>query len=200
MVDTQSKEQPRRARWGWIALLAVSALIGLNGLLWLFVGPDSVLTRMAETIGESVTSFQDAYPAAVEDITDNAQQVAIYLMAVGAMGFLAAFAGFRKGAQSVWRITWVLVATPAAIAATGLGSGVSAFVAAMLVLTLIGLIGQVLAHGQSGENSCHTRVRDANESTKRVGLRCRAVDPIGDVRHGRRVDRVPARAARADPT
>lgn len=140
MVDIQS----RFGIWGWRLLMLVAALIGLNGAAWFFVGPESIVSDFADGIGTSVAEFEEAYPAIVEDILANQRQVATYLAAVGSMGFLAALAGNREGRRWPWRITWVLVAVPAALAATGLGA-VGGFVFAMILLTVVALVGQILA-------------------------------------------------------
>jgi predicted MFS family arabinose efflux permease len=140
VVDTQS----RSGIWGWRVLLLVAALIALNGFAWLFVGPDSMVSDVAEGIGTEVADFEDNYPLVVEDIVANQRQVAIYLVAIGSMGSLAAFAGSRERQRWPWRITWVLVAVPAALAITGLGA-VSGFVIALTLLALFALVGQLLA-------------------------------------------------------
>lgn len=130
----------------------IASLIALNGISWIFFGPDAVVSDTAENIGVSVTEFEEAYPAAVDEITVNQYQVATYLMAIGAMGLLAALAGYRRRDRWAWHITWVLVALPVALVAGGLaaGFGVGGFLAVMLLLGLIALIGQLLAGKQSG--------------------------------------------------
>lgn len=140
MVDTQSRSRT----WGWRVLMLVAALIALNGFAWFFVGPDFMVTDVANGIGTEVAEFEDTFPALVEDIVANQRQVAIYLVAIGSMGFLAALAGNRERGRWPWRITWVLVAIPAALAATGLGA-VGGFVFAMILLALVALVGQLSA-------------------------------------------------------
>lgn len=144
MVDTQPRSKSKSSTWGWRVLLLVAALIALNGFTWLFVGPDAMVSDMADGIGTGVADFEDAYPAIVEDVVANQRQVAIYLVAIGSMGFLAALAGNRERRRWPWRITWILAAVPAALAATGLGA-VSGFVIAMILLALLALVGQILA-------------------------------------------------------
>lgn len=146
------KKRSMSASWGWAILLVIASLIALNGISWIFFGPDAVVSDTAENIGVSVTEFEEAYPAAVDEITVNQYQVATYLMAIGAMGLLAALAGYRRRDRWAWHITWVLVALPVALVAGGLaaGFGVGGFLAVMLLLGLIALIGQLLAGKQSG--------------------------------------------------
>lgn len=140
MVDTQS----RFSTWGWRVLMLVAALIALNGFAWFLVGPDSIVSDVAEGIGTNAADFEDSYPLVVEDIVANQRQVAIYLVAIGSMGSLAALAGSRERRRWPWRITWVLVGVPAALALTGLGA-VSGFVFALALLTLLAFVGQLLA-------------------------------------------------------
>lgn len=130
-----------------------ASLFVVNGVSWIFFGPDAVVADTAENIGVSVTEFEEAYPPAVDEITVNQYQVATYLAAIGAMGFLAALAGFRHGDRRAWRITWVLVAIPVALVAGGLaaGYGVSGFLAMMMLLALIAFVAQLLAGSDLGK-------------------------------------------------
>ena len=143
----------RAARWGWGILLVTASLFALNGISWVFFGPDAVVANTVENLGVSVTEFEEAYPAAVDEITVNQYQVATYLMALGAMGLLAALAGFRHRNRLAWRITWVLVVMPVALVAGGLaaGYGLGGFSAMMLLLALVALVGQLLAGSDLGK-------------------------------------------------
>jgi hypothetical protein len=130
-----------------------ASLFAVNGISWIFFGPDAVVADTAENIGVSVTEFEEAYPAAVDEITVNQYQVAAYLAAIGAMGFLAALAGYRLRYRWAWRITWVLIAVPVALVAGGLaaGFGLEGFLAMMLLLALIALVAQLLARRDIGK-------------------------------------------------
>ena len=147
------EDKSTAASWGWGILLVIATLIALNGVSWIVFGPDAVVSDMAENIGVSVDEFEDAYPAAVDEIAVNQYQVAIYLVAIGGMGFLAALAGYRLRYRWAWRITWVLVAIPAALVGGGLaaGFGLAGFLTLMLLLALIALVGQLLARRGLGK-------------------------------------------------
>lgn len=145
MVDTQAVQQTKIARWGWTVLLVASALFGLNGLGWIFFGPDASVANMADNMGLSVSDLDDMYPAAVDAIAQEARRVAVYLAAIGAMGLVAAFAGLRRGARWAWYATWVFIFTMLALVLVGLVGGLGAFGVGMLVLAVIALIGQLLA-------------------------------------------------------
>lgn len=147
MIETQASKRMRAASWGWGILLVIASLLVLNGIGWIFAGPDAVVSNMADNISMSVGDFRQAHPAAVDEITVNQYQVAIYLIAIGAMGLSAAVAGYRRRERWAWSTTWVLVGMPAALVASGLaaGYGVGGFLAMMLLLALIALTGQLLA-------------------------------------------------------
>ncbi len=145
---------PRATRRGWGILVVTAGLFAINGISWILFGPDAVVSNTAENMGLSLTEFEDAYPAAVDEITVNQYQVATYLIAIGAMGLLAALAGYRRREGWAWRITWVLVAIPVALVAAGLAAGVElgGFLVMMLLLALVALVGQLLARRDIGKH------------------------------------------------
>ena len=143
------------AKWGWRILLVTAGLFAVNGISWIFFGPDAVVADVAENLGVPVTEFEATYPDAVDEITANQYQVATYLFAIGAMGFLAAMAGYRLGQRWAWRVTWALVAVPVGLVVAGLaaGFGLGGFLAMMLLLALVALTGQILAGKRSREGN-----------------------------------------------
>jgi hypothetical protein len=145
MVDPHPTKQSKTARWGLGILLVVSALFGLNGVGWIFFGPNASLSNMADNMGVSVTDLESAYPMAANAIGQEARRVAVYLAAIGAMGFIAALAGLGRQARWSWHITWVLIATLVALFLIGLAGGLGPFGATSLGLAVLALIGQLLA-------------------------------------------------------
>lgn len=150
MTETAAHSQSRAGRLGWRILIVVGALIGLNGISWFFVGPGAVTSLISEHLGISANEFENTYPDAVTQIRAEARWIAVYLTAIGTMGFLAARTGRRLLARWTWHITWVMVVTPIAIALVGTlefgGDALrSGFALGMLSLGIIALIGQVLA-------------------------------------------------------
>ena len=147
MAEVSTTKASRATGWGWGVLVVIAGLFLLNGVSWIFVGPEAAASDMAENIGLSITDFEETHPAAIEEITVNQYQTATYLMAIGAMGLVAALAGLRKRSRWGWKITWVLVAVPVALVVGGLAAGfdLSGFVAMMFLLATIALTGQLLA-------------------------------------------------------
>lgn len=145
MVDTQSGTQSRTARWGWRILLVVSALFGLNGVAWFFFGPGDSVSEMAENMGLSAADLEATYPMAADAIVQQARRVAVYLAAIGTMGFVAASAGQRTGAKWGRNVTWILICTMLALFLVGLAGGLGAFEVTLLFLAVIALTGHLLA-------------------------------------------------------
>jgi hypothetical protein len=126
-------------------LAVVAALLGLNGLGWFFYGPESSVSGMAESLGLTVAAFDEAHPAAADQVSVESRWVAVFLTSLGAMAFLASLAGLQTGQRWAWRITWVLVVTIGMVFVVVSGEGFGAFSAVMLALLLVALTGQLLA-------------------------------------------------------
>ena len=141
----ESVDQARSVKWGWRILIGACALYVLNGVTWLFLGPTATVADMADNLGVSVETFETTYPEAATHLTVNTRWVAVYLVAIGTMGLLAAILGSQRRERWAWDITWVFVATVFAVVVIGLPEGVGGFGAAMGTLALIALTGQLLA-------------------------------------------------------
>ena len=118
---------PHRQQSGWLRRMGLGQPPGcgdLDGLQrggMFFVGPDAVVSDMAESMGISAGALETSHPAVASDIPVNQHQVAIFLVAIGAIGLTAALAGLRGSERWVWRSTWVLAAIPVASAANACG-------------------------------------------------------------------------------
>lgn len=146
MVDTEARQQTRAAKIGWGLLMLVSGLYALNGIGWFFAGPDSVVANLAERLGTTAADLESSFPEAAFGEGREARWVAIYLTSIGAMSFIAALNGYRRGTRWAWHVTWVFVATIAAVAANGMTDGeLGFFVIGVLVLLAIAIVGQLLA-------------------------------------------------------
>lgn len=137
-------EKPRVARLGWGVLLAVTALLILNGLGWLFVGPDMEVDEMAGALGMPATEFEQTHPAAVDLVARQTRQVAVWYIAFGLLALFVILAGFRRSGHWAWKAGWVLVAAPLAVGLVQLVGGGASFAFAMLALAGITLIAQLL--------------------------------------------------------
>ena len=146
MIDAETGGQSRVAKVGWALLMLVSGLYILNGIGWFFAGPDAVVVDLAERLGTTAADLQESFPEAVFGEGRESRWDAIYLISIGAMSFIAAFNGFREGTRWAWHITWVLVATIAAVMVNGITDGeFGFFVIAMLILLVIAIAGQLMA-------------------------------------------------------
>ncbi len=129
--------------------MLVSGLYLLNGIGWLFAGPGAVVDDLAEGLGTTADALEGSFPDVFVAQGREARWVAIYLTSIGAMSLIAALSGYRKGARWAWYITWVLVATLAAVAANGLLAGDEVefgfFVIGILGLLVLALVGQLMA-------------------------------------------------------
>jgi hypothetical protein len=133
MTTTEVRNQSRLAKWGWVILLVISALLALNGVLWFFLGPQQVVASLEE--------FPQAYPSIAPQMATNARQVAIWFMSFGLLALLVALEGYRNGSRWAWYATWILVALLAAIGVLYRdGYGVI-----LLGLVPLALVGQLLA-------------------------------------------------------
>lgn len=136
-------QSSRTAKWGWLTLLAVSALLLVNGIGWFFVGPS--LSTFEQDTGVQLEEFRQSYPSVADSIATNARQVAIWFMAFGLLALLVALQGFRHNSQWAWNAAWVLVAAPAAVGVNVVIGDQLGFGAGMLAVAAIALLGQVLA-------------------------------------------------------
>lgn len=148
MTEAEAREQTRVAKIGWALLMLVSGLYILNGISWFFAGPDAVVDDLAEALGTTADALEGSFPEAVTGEGREARWDAIYLTSIGAMSFIAALNGYRRGARWAWYITWVLVFTIAAVAANGLidiEGEIGFFVILVLVLLVLAIVGQLMA-------------------------------------------------------
>lgn len=142
MATTVVKSQPRLGKWGWGIQLVVSALLALNGVGWFFAGPSDNLASITQDTGITTAEFNQNYPTMATRITTNAHQLAIWYIAFGLLALLVALEGFRRGSRWAWMVLWVLVAATAAV---GVNELPNAFGFIMLILTVITLVGQLIA-------------------------------------------------------
>jgi hypothetical protein len=122
MMIEQKRNRPRVARWGWGILVALGAMLALNGVMLYFV--------IAETA--------------------QVQTASVLETGLGFLVLLVAWEGFRHGSHWAWRTTWVLVAVLAAVGLHIVINGETGVGFYYLGLAAIALLGQVLAGRGSG--------------------------------------------------
>jgi len=139
----REQTQSRTAKWGWGILIAISALLILNGAGWFFMGPSLAFFEL--DTGVSLAEFRQAYPTVARNMATNARQVAIWFLAFGALALLVALEGYRHNSRWAWTAAWVLVAAPAAVGINVLAGGEGAFGFGILAVAAVALVGQLLA-------------------------------------------------------
>jgi hypothetical protein len=139
MIATRTTPQAATARWGWGLLLAVSALLMLNGAAWYVFGP--------QRVAGDLEAFGSVDPSVVQFMAKTRQQVAIWYLSFGLLALLVALEGFWHGSRWAWNAMWVVVGATAAVGllyAQGFGVfmlGAAALAVAGLVLARRGLAG-----------------------------------------------------------
>jgi hypothetical protein len=143
MIIEQESSRSRAAKWGWGILLAISALLVLNGASWFFMGGS--LSTFEQDTGVSLAEFRQAYPTVANSIAVNARQMAIWFMAIGLLALTIAWQGFKYRSRWAWNTTWTLVGAPAAVGANMLAGGELTYGSMVVGLAVAALVGQVLA-------------------------------------------------------
>ncbi len=142
-MSQQAPKMPEAARRGWMILLGLAGLITLNGAGWLFIGPEMSVAEMAEGLGVPMAEFEQTRAAIL--VSRTALQVAVWFMMFGILASIVALTGLRFGLRWAWRATWVLVAAPAGVGISQLVGGGDAFAYAAVALSVVALVGQLLA-------------------------------------------------------
>ncbi len=135
--------QSRTSKWGWGILIALSALLALNGVIWFFMGGS--LSTFEQDTGIPLSEFRQAYPTVADGIARQARQVAIWYGAFGLLALGVAREGFRHSSRWAWNATWVLVGAPAAAGVNVLAGGELGLGLGMLGVAAVALVGQLLA-------------------------------------------------------
>jgi hypothetical protein len=124
----------RAGRIAWWGVIAVSALVLIYGLVLFFNGPDMVLTNISERTTLGPDDFRVGSPSALDVMSVVVRQAASFTAAVGFMGLIAGWRGYRSGSRWAW---WAMWGVAAAIAGTGLGFVLAGAVAQ--TVTFLGL-------------------------------------------------------------
>ncbi len=146
MSANQTRPVPMTARAGWGFLIGVSLLLLLHGVFWGMRGPEVALENIAERTSLTNSGFQVGSPSASDVIALTARNFAIVEAALGLMGLIVAWSGFRSRSKLAWTAMAGLVAGLAAMAANfvlvgGLAGGSLGYIA----FALLALVGWLLA-------------------------------------------------------
>lgn len=138
-MNTQTN-QSRTSKWGWGILLAISALLALNGVMLYFfsASPDV----FEQDTGVPMSEVRQSYPTVVDQVVEEGQLISILLAAMGLTTLMVAWEGFRRRTQWAWNTLWVLVGM---LAVAGLRSAllggrpdIGGFYLALAAVTLVG--------------------------------------------------------------
>lgn len=110
MNKTSSQVQSRAAKWGWGILIAVSALLVVNGVGLYFLSASPAIFE--QDTGVPMAEVSRAYPTVANQVVREGQNVAILSTCFGLLALVVALEGFRHGTRWAWNAAWVLVAWP----------------------------------------------------------------------------------------
>ncbi|MGD2159153.1 MAG: hypothetical protein PVG32_19910 [Anaerolineales bacterium] len=142
MTSVKIRSQLKTAKWGWGVLLALSAILILNGVIWFFVGGS--LPTFEQDVGVSLDEFRQAYPTVADYAATQTRQVAIWFVAVGLLALSVTRQGFRHHSRWAWNSAWILVGALAVVGINALARGELPYGSLMVVLSAIALVGQLL--------------------------------------------------------
>jgi hypothetical protein len=145
MMATETRNQSRLAKVGWVILLGVSALLILAGTFWYMELPEMALDNIAEHANLEPDGFMVGEPSAFDIITLVTRNSSVYAVALGLFALLVAWQGYRYGSRGAWAGMWVLVVAFIAIAvnftlAAGRIYAPSFGLFAFSVIALVGLL------------------------------------------------------------
>lgn len=108
MNKTSNQVQSRAAKWGWGILIAVSALLAVNGVGLYFLSASPAIFE--QDTGVPMAEVSRAYPTVANQVVREGQNVSILLTCFGLLALVVAREGFRHGSRWAWNATWILVA------------------------------------------------------------------------------------------
>jgi len=144
MSNAPFKHVGKAAKWGWGILIAVSAVLVLNGAVFYFMSASPTIFQ--QDTGVPMAEVREAYPTVVDQVVREGQSVSILSAAFGVLTLTVALEGFRHGSRWAWNATWVLVAVLVALSVQVLVvSGRLGIGGWSLSLAAVALLGQLLA-------------------------------------------------------
>lgn len=108
MRSVAGGSQTRTQRWGWGILIALSALLALNGVGLYFMSASPAIFK--QDTGVPMAEVRQAYPTVADQVVREGQNISLLLAGFGVMALVVALEGFRHASRWAWNATWVLVA------------------------------------------------------------------------------------------
>jgi|GEM_PF-1393967 len=140
----REQAQSRTAKWGWGILIALSAMLALNGVALYFISASPA--TFEQDTGVPIDEVKEVFPTVAEHVVREGQGLSIMLAGLGLLALVVALAGYRHRSHWAWNAMWVLVATLTFSSVWAFGGGgrldIGGFYAG---LATVALVGQLLA-------------------------------------------------------
>jgi hypothetical protein len=142
--------QTRTQKWGWGALLVISALLALNGVGLYFISASP--STFEQDTGVPIDEVREAFPSVADHVVREGQIISILLAGLGLLALMVALAGYRQGSRWAWNTMWVLVGLLAVLTVWTIAVGGRFDIGGFyLVMAVVTLAGQLLAgRGMAG--------------------------------------------------
>ena len=144
MSSVVSRTVVRTQKWGWGILLAVSAMLALNGVALYFISASPA--TFEQDTGVSMAEVRQSFPTVAEHVVWEGQTTSMLLASLGLLALVVALGGFRSGSRWAWNAMWVLVGILAVFSIVFiLIAGRFDIGGFYLIFLVVALIGQILA-------------------------------------------------------
>lgn len=144
MDNDQESNRSRVARWGWGILLAVSALLALNGVALYFISASPA--TFEQDTGVPMTEVREAFPTVVDHVVREGRAISMMLASLGLLVLVVALEGFRRSSRWAWNAIWIFVGMLAVISIEFIVVGGRFDIGVFyLIMAAATLVGQLLA-------------------------------------------------------
>jgi hypothetical protein len=98
--------QSSASRWGWRILLAISALLVINGGIMYFMSATPAVFEQDTSV--PMDEVRQMFPTVVDQVVREGQTISILLAVIGLMSLMVAWEGSRRQTRWAWNTLWVL--------------------------------------------------------------------------------------------
>ncbi len=98
--------QSRTSKWGWGIMIAVSALLALNGVALFFMSASPAIFEQDTSV--PMDEVRQIFPTVADQVVREGQTISILLTIIGLMSLMVAWEGFRRRTRWAWNTLWVL--------------------------------------------------------------------------------------------